>query len=62
MIAWGEEEQSLRLSRHARVAARLSGFRDDEKNRPSVTPGQESRSTIMASVQGAIDSSGPYSL
>ena len=30
MIAWGEEEQSLRLSRHACVAARLSGFRDDE--------------------------------
>ena len=30
MIAWGEEEQSPRLSRHACVAARLSGFRDDE--------------------------------
>ena len=38
VIAWGEEEQSPRLSRHARVAARLSGFRDDEKNRPRVTP------------------------
>ena len=35
MIAWGEEEQSLRLSREAgafgdSLAARLSGFRDDE--------------------------------
>ncbi len=32
-IAWGEEEQSLRLSRHAGVAARLSGFRDDVSHR-----------------------------
>ncbi len=30
VIAWGEAEQSPRLSRHAGVAARLSGFRDDD--------------------------------
>ncbi len=50
VIAWGEEEQSPRLSRHARVAARLSGFRDDEKNRPSVTPGQGLRRLRKAGV------------
>ncbi len=30
MIAWGEEERSLRLSLRACAEARLSGFSDDE--------------------------------
>ena len=39
-IAWGEEERSLRVSRAACGAGSYRDFRDDEKNRPSVTPGE----------------------